>query len=634
MRQYAQMKKKTISVMLIMTLILTLFTPVTQVSAEVETRVYLRDNRNAQDYTDSNWAERVNHYLVKREDGYMSVSLQQDGNAIAEYFDEDFVFQRQVTIEKELPMAGGFFEGRDFYFLVSGQANPKESDSIEVLRAVKYDKNWNRLGQTSLFGANTTIPFDGGSLRMAESGGKLYIRTCHQMYQSPDGLHHQANLTFVVDESTMEKAGSSYEVGNSSIPYVYVSHSFNQFICADQDGNIICVDHGDAYPRSIYLSRLGVGGQSSSVGKNIMKFSGSIGDNDTGATVGGLESSATSYFTAGTCREENGNRNQLYLSINDRSFSHEAKVIYVGKADEKKQYCTPQLVKISDDKFMLLWTEKHYNAKTKDFELEAKIYYVFFDGNGNLIGDIRSEKGYLSDCHPIVVNDTVMWTVSDNKAFTFYSIDAAGKCAGHKVSYPANVRIYPLDLSTCHFVATKIGPIRCSLDESDYQNLSKYFILMDKENQVTLKYGKDYEFCGMGASCYNGSQNEYLSSVSVASLDGDCYGEYSLDALETGPFETVQYIREIPKLTSVKKTASGVRLRWVKEPYALGYCVYRKTGNGKYQKLATVRDFSQTTFVDKKVRKGGRYSYYIKTFTTNGKQKIYTQKSNIKSVTR
>ena len=103
MRQYAQMKKKTISVMLIMTLILTLFTPVTQVSAEVETRVYLRDNRNAQDYTDSNWAERVNHYLVKREDGYMSVSLQQDGNAIAEYFDEDFVFQRQVTIEKELP---------------------------------------------------------------------------------------------------------------------------------------------------------------------------------------------------------------------------------------------------------------------------------------------------------------------------------------------------------------------------------------------------------------------------------------------------------------------------------------------------------------------------------------------------
>ena len=37
-------------------------------------------------------------------------------------------------------------------------------------------------------------------------------------------------------------------------------------------------------------------------------------------------------------------------------------MIYVGKADEKKQYCTPQLVKISDDKFMLLWTEKHYNA--------------------------------------------------------------------------------------------------------------------------------------------------------------------------------------------------------------------------------------------------------------------------------
>ena len=40
------------------------------------------------------------------------------------------------------------------------QSNAAESDSAEVIRVVKYDKDWNRLGAASLKGANTTIPFD------------------------------------------------------------------------------------------------------------------------------------------------------------------------------------------------------------------------------------------------------------------------------------------------------------------------------------------------------------------------------------------------------------------------------------------------------------------------------------------
>lgn len=75
---------------------------------------------------------------------------------------------------------------------------------------VKYDKNWKRLGAASLKGANTVIPFDAGSLRCDEYGGYLYIRTCHEMYTSDDGLNHQANMTLAVRQSDMTITDSFY----------------------------------------------------------------------------------------------------------------------------------------------------------------------------------------------------------------------------------------------------------------------------------------------------------------------------------------------------------------------------------------------------------------------------------------
>lgn len=69
---------------------------------------------------------------------------------------------------------------------------------MEVIRIVKYDKSWNRLGQASVYGANTKVPFKAGAVRCAESGGMLYIHTCHEMYKHTDGKNHQANMSIAV----------------------------------------------------------------------------------------------------------------------------------------------------------------------------------------------------------------------------------------------------------------------------------------------------------------------------------------------------------------------------------------------------------------------------------------------------
>lgn len=82
------------------------------------------------------------------------------------------------TVAMELSLFGGFYSGSDHNYFVFGQANPNDSDEEEVMRIVKYSKDFQRIGAVSVYGANTNIPFEAGSLRMTETAGKLYIHTC------------------------------------------------------------------------------------------------------------------------------------------------------------------------------------------------------------------------------------------------------------------------------------------------------------------------------------------------------------------------------------------------------------------------------------------------------------------------
>jgi hypothetical protein len=87
---------------------------------------------------------------------------------VVEAYSADFQFISGFSAELELPLFGGFYSGETHNFLVFGQENDAEDDSVEVYRVVCYTKDWQRVGSDSLYGANTTIPFRAGSLRFAE----------------------------------------------------------------------------------------------------------------------------------------------------------------------------------------------------------------------------------------------------------------------------------------------------------------------------------------------------------------------------------------------------------------------------------------------------------------------------------
>ena len=176
----------------------------------------------------------------------------EDKGVVVAYYDSNYRLLERRVIPEELPLFGGFHETDEFYFLVTGKQNPKEKKGAEVFRVTKYDKNWNRLGAASLHGANTTVPFNGGSCRMADADGYLVVRTCHRMCKTSEGLNHQSNVTILIDMQSMSILDECTDVLNND--FGYVSHSFNQFVEFDGD-RIVSVDHGDAHPRAIALMK-------------------------------------------------------------------------------------------------------------------------------------------------------------------------------------------------------------------------------------------------------------------------------------------------------------------------------------------------------------------------------------------
>ena len=126
----------------------------------------------------SDYGRTVQSYLYDNGNGLTRVEYR-GGTVVVENYDPFFQYQAGYTLEPELPLWGGFYAGKKYNFLILGQENYGEDESREVIRVVKYDKNWNRLSHASLYGADTVEPFAFGSLRCDEYDGTLYVRTCH-----------------------------------------------------------------------------------------------------------------------------------------------------------------------------------------------------------------------------------------------------------------------------------------------------------------------------------------------------------------------------------------------------------------------------------------------------------------------
>lgn len=389
-----------------------------------------------------NYGAISNSYIFENGDYIQALTVDSQYNSNTQKYDKkisvdayDISFKRisskNVVFEGEA--FGAFYSGKYYNYIVFGNANIEENDNKEVIRVVKYDKDFNRIDAVSVKDCFTTSPFGFGSSDIAEYGDTLVLHTCRIRYLTSDGLRHQSQLTVIIDTQDMNVV--NYD-SLGKYQKNHVSHSFNQFVRFDGDTHVL-IDHGDAYPRSVVLNKY-VSRSGSYETLNLLDIPGKSGDNYTGVSLGGLEVTGSSYIAAVNSVNFTGNnkdteRDLIILSVPKNNLKKDAVQVikladYAGK---NKCASMPYLVKAGENEIIVLWQEfdnkiiNSYGYKYEEMKSASGVKWAKLDSEGNLKGEIHSVNNIClsKDCQPIYKNGKIIWYVDAPLARLFFNIN-------------------------------------------------------------------------------------------------------------------------------------------------------------------------------------------------------------------
>lgn len=497
--------KRKVSIILVLTSLLLLILTTTSNAKPYfyELEGEKTNNVSMQDY--KIYTETTKSYLYENEDTTISrvEYLPKENKILIETYDSTYELRKTKKLICSLPIFGGFYSGTKYNFIILGQLNLSENNDIPVFRIEKYSKDWKKLGLAELKNCNTIIPFDAGNCRMAEEDGLLYIETCHGMYKSSDGYNHQANLGIEMNIEDMQIIYS-----RANVEYIgtgYVTHSFNQFIQVE-NGWTYTVNHGDAYPRSIALIKREKQAIWVREYVDILKIVGKEGDNNTGTSIGGFELSKNNCLIAGNSIFKNSKilnkkaKRNIFLTITpkEKITETDTKIIWITNYTDKDKISpsTPHLVKLNDNSFVLLWEEYEKNNK--------RVKIAMINENGDIIKEVITINGALSDCKPIMYNNNLKWYVStNNKKTLMYEIDLNNNYTFEEDIIKSN-KIHIGDVNEDGKIDTKdarlillcyVGKKKISPEKQIILDINKDGKIDTKDaRQILLQYvGKKYE---------------------------------------------------------------------------------------------------------------------------------------------
>ena len=535
------------------------------------------DNIDDHNYITTSWPTRS--YITNTSDGGFMIfdagAYNSGDGYLVEYYDGNYKFLKSKKIATELPLFGAFYSDGSNYYVLTGKDNDAESATAEVYRVTKYDTSWKKIKSVSLKDCNTTLPFRAGSADMVASNGKLFIKTCHQMYTSSDGYRHQANLTMLIDTAKMKVLDSQSSVWNYSVGYC--SHSFNQLVALDGN-NAITADHGDAYPRCMLITRYNnaiTEGNIDSVNPFLsFSFSGDIGQNYTGASLGGLAVSSSSYMVAGNSVNQDDfansyTRNIFVATVNKSTGAKSVKWL-TSYEEGTRNAGTPYLIKMTDNKFMVLWSR------------EGVTYYAVVDGEGNIKGKIHTMNVPLSDCKPIYNGGKLIWYSCEDSQIQFNEVIDC---------YP-EVNVKKVDAG-----------VEITWDKLEIASKYRIFKKNDEGKWVKLATTSGLKYTDKNA--LPGDPNTY--TVMVMDKNGKLLGEY-------GDGESVKFTIDPIEIGLENKT-TGITVSWEAVSNAAKYQVFRKVQGGSWEKLGTT---TSTKYSDKKAVFSETYLYSVRAMTKKG----------------
>lgn len=365
-----------------------------------------------------------------------------------------------IKIKKKYPLFGSIACGPDgYYYIVWGKNDTSGKTGVDTIAVSKYNAKGKHVKTTKFITTDspllatpliTRYPFDAGNCVIAISGRTLVCSMARLMYNG-----HQSNCIVSVDTVTMKKLDHFNN---------YASHSFNQSLLVTQSNDIVYVNHGDAYPRGIAVEKQPVKKQTEwteSVSNVPFHFYGSIGDNYTGAQLGGIAEVSSGYMLAAAApkslnsKSYNETRN-VFVQLLDKSTLKSRLKASTRKGTAGDSSVTDKGIKwltnysgkytasavsitsTDDDRVVVMW------EKLNKDEVFLNSYYMILASNGQILQNATSLRYRRLNVYesPVYRNGYIYWTSAKGvtKKATTYRIKINQMKVDKKLGKPEGLK--------------------------------------------------------------------------------------------------------------------------------------------------------------------------------------------------
>lgn len=339
-----------------------------------------------------------------------------------------------IKVKKKYPLFGSIACDADgYYYIVWGKNDTAGKTGVDTIAVSKYSAKGKHVKTTKFITTDspllstpyiTRYPFDAGNCVIAIKGHTLVCSMGREMYNG-----HQSNCIVSVNTATM---GKLEHLSN------YASHSFNQSLLATQSGEIVYVNHGDAYPRGIEVEKQSLEEQTEwtpDVSTVPFHFYGEIGNNYTGAQLGGIAEVSSGYMLAAAAPKSlnskaNSQTRNVFVQLLDKSTLTSRLNASTRKGTSGSESVTDKgikwltnysanytasavsIVATDDDRVVVMWEKLNKN------NVFLNSYYMILASNGQVLQKATSLRYRRLNVYedPVYRNGYIYWTSASGTA--------------------------------------------------------------------------------------------------------------------------------------------------------------------------------------------------------------------------
>ena len=418
-------------------------------------------------------------YLYEISGGYERIEWI-NGNLISEKYTSDYIIRSSMTIPKssitptgctqDKVKFGGVYKNSSYYYVVTAQDNPDQSNTLATLRVTKFDKNWKYISccevcnkdQVEIYQA-----FSFGSCDIKELDGMLWISTARTGFGE---VHHQGKLNLIIDTKTMKLCGSTADFWHSFDQYLCVCNgkmyqleisdgargayvedqdsknytggwNYNWFAGSNNQAKVLDIWETNVYGMWSYEMYAETGSLSSSDKAGKLLSVGITFDQDgltkiaADAASGKEGEAAQSAVSEAISKAVEGYSYNVWIRSTTTDMNKTTSNMLTNyPVNSGKNAGIPHIVKINDNRFLVIWAvrEGYYYDN-------SNLNYVFVDSDGKPISNVYSMKGYLSNCVPLLNSKgEVVWYATNYSRPVFYIIKPDGSSSSATASYDYN----------------------------------------------------------------------------------------------------------------------------------------------------------------------------------------------------